>query len=184
MRVIRGQISRPVFGYSGGRLPNVVASLLLAVTGGMLTVAGSLVTLHFQARNSREIRREQYLREDTYRLFEKRVDAYSTLYLRLGATRRALYLLAKSGPSEGGEDEARAMRSDYWAAYTKVRLFGSRKAFQIANDLLIFIDQSIDGAEFDQTRYSHLLRCFTDTVRKELLADNNLEIKRDSSPLK
>ncbi|MFL6123065.1 hypothetical protein, partial [Actinophytocola sp.] len=62
-------------------MPNLIASLLLAVTGGMLTVVGSLVSQRFQVKHDREIRQEQYAREDAYRLYEKRVEAYSALYL-------------------------------------------------------------------------------------------------------
>lgn len=156
-------------------MPNLAASLLIAVTGGMLTVVGSLVTLHFQAKNAREIRREQYLREDSYRLFDKRVAAYSALYLSVGPARRAISLLAKSGPPAGGKDEARAARSDYWAAYTTVRLLGSDEAFKIANNMLMFIDESIERVEFDEVTYRRLLQRFTDTVRTELLARDSLE---------
>jgi hypothetical protein len=149
----------------------VVASLLLALTGGALTIAGSLVALRFQARYARETRQEQYVREDAYRLFEKRVDAYSALYLRIGPARRALASLAKSAEPDELVAQARDARSDYWAAYTTVRLIGSQEVFEAADQMLVFIDDSIEQVTFDRARYMEILRRFTNTVRMELIGD-------------
>jgi hypothetical protein len=62
-----------------------------------------------------------------------------------------------------------ATRSEYWAAYTTVRFIGSGEVFEIANQMLAFIDDSIEQITFDRERFREILQRFTDTVRAELI---------------
>lgn len=78
-------------------------------------------------------------------------------------------MLAKSDESEELAVQAMAARNDYWAAYATVRLIGSNEVFKAADQMLVFVDDSVEQTAFDRTRYVELLQRFTNAVRAELI---------------
>jgi len=161
-------------------LTNVWTSLLLTLTGGIVAITGTVTSLRIQAKHAALARQEEYKREDRYRLFEKRQLAYCELYLRLGAVRQSLSILSENSDSEEAVNAASEARSQYWAAYTVVRLIGSSDVYNAANDLLRWIDQSIDVKQFDIPSYRSLLNRFTRAARAELGNSVSSQIESES----
>jgi hypothetical protein len=150
-------------------LSTFVTSLISAAVGALLAVGSSLLTLHIQTINAREQRKEQNSREDRYRLFDKRLQAYASLYLKIGKARGALATLARNPESKDHLSSARVSRNEYWECYTIVRLIGSDEVFRIADRFLTWIDDGIRHITFDRATFQALLNSFTDTVRRELI---------------
>lgn len=167
-------------------MTNVWTSLLLTLTGGVLAIAGTATSLRIQAKHANLARQEEYKSEDTYRLFEKRQLAYSELYLRLGPVRRCLSALYQNSDSEEAAKAASEARSQYWSAYTVVRLIGSPEVYNAANDLLRWIDQSMDVKQFDSSSYRSLLNRFTRAARAELVnpVSSRPEAESDAVPVR
>ncbi|GAA5151980.1 MULTISPECIES: hypothetical protein [Amycolatopsis] len=135
----------------------------------MPSVVASL-TLHFQAKEARAMRLEQYAREDAYRLFDKRMEAYAALYLHIGSARQALTRLARAN-EEDRESRmgAKAARHDLWADYTLIRLIGSQEVLDATAQILFFVDKSIETRTFDADGFIRKLDGFRDSARKELI---------------
>ena len=147
---------------------NVWSSLLLALTGGALTITGTVTGLRLQARHAAKARTEQYEREDRYRLFDKRQNAYVELYLKIGSARRQLVIYSRNANAADVLTDARTARNEYWAAYAVARLIGSEEVFSIADEILSFFDDSIQQGRFNHEQFVTLLQGFTDAARKEL----------------
>jgi hypothetical protein len=150
-------------------LTNIWASLLLTLTGGLLAITGTVTSLRIQAKNAAIARQEQYKREDSYRLFDKRQLAYSELYLHVGEVRRTLAILSRNKDSREAFQAAREARNQYWSAYAVVRLIGSPDVFEAAKDLFKWMDESRDTREFDDASYRKFLSRFTEVARSELV---------------
>lgn len=150
-----------------------VTSLLLALAGGIIGGGSSLVTMWTQSRTAERVRHEQFAREDRFRLFEKRLESYSALYICIGHARRLLTLFSQTPDSEERLQSARRARNEYWAAYTVVRLIGSDEISQVASELLDFIDRSRETATFDEGEFGRLLNVFIKAVRRELIGTSS-----------
>jgi hypothetical protein len=85
-------------------------SLLLTTLGGLLAIAGTSLGAWWQLRTSRETRREQYRREDMYRLQNERRQAYASYITAAGGVRTALRYLG----SQTGREEAVAARNELY----------------------------------------------------------------------
>ncbi len=68
----------------------MLQSLLLTGLGGVLGIMGTLLASQWQARNAKQVRAEQYTREDRYRLATNRIDAYTAFYRAAGRARSAM----------------------------------------------------------------------------------------------
>src|SRR5262245_54961043 len=61
---------------------------LSVVLGGLIGVLGTLLGAYLQYNEAGKARREQYRREDKYRLLNERIDAYEKFYVSMGNARR------------------------------------------------------------------------------------------------
>lgn len=149
-------------------MPSVWTSLLLSATGGVIAIVGTITGLHLQAKQATRLRKEQYAREDKYRLYDKRQAAYADLYLRAGKMRRALATLSCNPDSEEAIDGASMARSNYWEAFAVVRLIGSDEMVKLSSDLLWHIDEKLEIRQFDGEEYRSWIDRLTSAARQDL----------------
>jgi hypothetical protein len=102
----------------------MLEALLLAGLGGFLAIAGTVTGQHLQARHNRRIRVEEYAREDRYRLFRDRLEAYREYHVAVGNARRVMGLYSRSRDDTGLLETLKEARSEAWRAYTLVWLIG------------------------------------------------------------
>jgi hypothetical protein len=107
----------------------MLQSLLLTALGGFLGFGGSYMAFRWQAGDARQVRSEQYGREDRYRLQAERIRAYGVFHVAAGHARGTI-------ASGGSETETRAARNSLWEAYTLVALIGDHATERCASELL------------------------------------------------
>jgi len=146
-------------------------SLLLTTLGGLLAIAGTSLGAWWQLRISRETRREQYRREDMYRLQNERRQAYASYITVAGRVRTTLRNLG----SQTSREEAVAARNDLYYWSVQIRLMGGHDIVMATEELLREVNEILfGGGELEEERYRSLVAAATDAARRELLRDSDL----------
>jgi hypothetical protein len=152
----------------------VLQSLLLTALGGVLGIGGGLLASQWQAREARRVRREQYGRDDRYRLTTERIGAYGAFYTAAGSARRTLNRYTRSGGRETSLTDVHEARDLLWQAYTLVALIGDHDTERQASALLGVVDDvAYEGSQFAVDRWSELIRGFIEASRLELIPARN-----------
>jgi hypothetical protein len=147
----------------------MLQSLLLVGLGGFLTIAGTVTGQYLQSRNVRRLRLDEYAREDRYRLFRDRLQAYHEYHVAAGHARSAM---AVYNASENGVDLDKKLtkaRSQVWRAYTLVWLIGEERVSERAKVLLDMVDDvARRGVEFQPDSWAEAIRAFVTAARSDL----------------
>jgi hypothetical protein len=144
--------------------------LLLTTLGGLLAIAGTSLGAWWQLRISRETRREQYRREDMYRLQNERRQAYASYIITAGRVRTTLKHL---GPQTSRE-EAMAARNDLYYWFIQIRLMGGHDVVMATEELLQEVNEIIfGGGKLEEERYRSLVMAAEDAARRDLLRDSD-----------
>ena len=145
-------------------------SLLLAGSGGILTLLGTWMGFQLQTREQRRVRSEQITRDNLLRLHTDRVAGYAAFYREAGAMRAALFQLARAQTDSTLIDQVRKQRSVLWHECTVVTLVGSRAAATAAWALLNYATDVAHGkAALDTDQYGKLIWSFVLIARADLL---------------
>jgi len=143
-------------------------SLMLTALGGVIGLAGIWLGARVQAREADRVRREQFEREDRFRLHKERIAAYSEFYAATGRMRRLL---------KGHQDLSlcREHRSVLWLAYTTVLLIGDRSVLGAATAILGWADSIIANEKtYDEKEYTDMIHRFQNVGRADLTGATDL----------
>jgi hypothetical protein len=147
----------------------MLQSLLLTGLGGLLGIAGTLLASQWQARNARQVRSEQYVREDRYRLASERIEAYAAFYKSAGKARGIMW---KKSHGENLADDSNSMlevRNNVWESYTIIGLIGDNSTERRAAAILEYVTAvSHDQAKFAPGKWSELMKAYIRSARAEL----------------
>jgi hypothetical protein len=147
-------------------------SVLLAAVGGGLTTLGTWLGFRWQAREARQVRSEQLVRDDRFRLHKERMESYASFLREVGDARRALARFAASGndPSEARR-AARDQRNSLWKEYTTLSLIGAKDVVDAASSVLQLVTAVAWGdVRFDDKHYDDLVGVYMESARSDLLA--------------
>jgi hypothetical protein len=151
-------------------------AILLTSLGAALAMVGTIIGHRWQAAESRRMRREGYEREDRYRLFRERVEAYRAFHLAASATRPILidYSEAILAPQQHGPDKLDAAldeaRQDAFRAFIFVRLIGNSTVVRAASKIMREIDHVYrEGQPFDSLRWSERILDYISSARFDLI---------------
>ena len=127
----------------------VIAALGGAAMGAIINQRGAsqLARIAWERENQR--REAEQAREDRYRLFDKRREAYASLYSAIGLMRRQLGIRSSDPDSEDRRTKAQDARHAYWQSYVIVRLIASDQILAIADRFLDLFDASLGQARND-----------------------------------
>jgi hypothetical protein len=152
----------------------MLQSLLLTGLGGVLGITGTLFASQWQARNAKQVRAEQYSREDRYRLATERINAYTAFYRAAGRARSAMWIHAHAEGGEFDKDfrtEMQAARDNLWDCYTVIGLIGDDGTERRASAVLELVTKvSRDQARFADGQWTELIRAYIRAARLELIS--------------
>jgi hypothetical protein len=138
-------------------------SLLLTGTGAIIASAATWLGTRLQFKEAGRIRREQYEREDLYRLHQARVVAYCDLYSAAGKVRATLAWDAAPPESR------RQARNAYWREAARVSLLGHEDVRNSAKAILAYVDAVIDGTtKFDPVTFGKVIQHLETAARTDL----------------
>lgn len=147
----------------------MLQSLLLTGLGGLLAIAGTIAGHAWQARENRRIRLEGYRREDRYRLYNDRLQAYRELHLAVGKARKALAGYSNESRDPDPSDRVMELRNEFWSAYTLVWLIGGMEVVRASTRIFNTVDAVVAGNEkFDSSRWGELVRSYISAARADL----------------
>jgi uncharacterized membrane protein len=137
------------------------------VVGGLLGITGSLVGATAQSRWAAKARNEQYLREDQFRLYSKRVEIYTAFNIAAGKTRA---VLIAGGARD--DQERRAVRNVLFEAQIPMELMARCRTRATARALLDFTDSVVfAGKQFDPEEWGPMIRELRHACRHDLIGD-------------
>jgi hypothetical protein len=143
---------------------DLVQSLLLTSLGGVIAGLGTWLGARLQHKEAGRVRKEQYDREDSYRLHSDRVKAYCDLYLAAGKIRSALTWESAT------QEIVRQARNAYWAEFAKVSLLGENVVVGAAEEILQYVDGVIEKSQaFDSDGFRRLAKGFLAAARLDLV---------------
>jgi hypothetical protein len=135
----------------------------------LLTLAGTWIGFHIQAREQRRVRQDNLIREGHLRLHAERLTSYRTFYLEGGHMRHVLRLLGDAPDDTQLREDAEAQRSTLWDAGTSVTLVGSAEAARAAWGLMSYARKILKGrAEPDLDLWVKLIWTFVDNARRDI----------------
>lgn len=141
----------------------MLQSLLLTAIGGVIGIGGSFLASQWQAREARRVRKEQYAREDRYRLMERRITAYRDFYVAAGEARQTI-------SRQSSVKETREARNALWDTFTLLTIIGDEKTRVQARSLLRAVDAvASDGSPFNVDEWDELILNFVRVSRLELI---------------
>jgi hypothetical protein len=115
------------------------------------------------------VRREQYDRDDRYRLMEQRIAAYRDFYIAAGAARHVI-MGETSGP------EIREARTVLWEAFTLLAVIGDETTWDQARKLLHVVTAvAFDNMQFNVKEWNEMIRRFVEVSRLELIPARSAE---------
>jgi hypothetical protein len=148
----------------------MLEALLLAGLGGALAIAGTVTGQYMQAHNAQRVRAEGYAREDRYRLYRDRLEAYREYHVSLGAARVVMALYSRSQDDAQLLNTLKEERNKAWRAYSLVWLIGEEKVVKAATVLLKMVDDvTWHGAKFQPDPWSDGIRASVEAARSDLL---------------
>jgi hypothetical protein len=140
-----------------------LAPLLSALLGGTIGVIGTLLGARTQIKEARQVRAEEYARDDKFRLHKERLEAYSEFYIAAGHGRR---ILIQDDPAK---DDMKAVRSECWHAYTKIVLVGDDAVLEVSGEILSHVtDVAFNKLTFDREYYKSLIHRLQSATRSSL----------------
>lgn len=138
-------------------------SLVGPIAGGVIAIIAGLATSLAQFRLTRAIRREQYQREDRYRLYEKRVEVYSAFNVAAVSMREVL-------TSGDVEDHKFTTRNELFKKYVPILLLGASQVRYSASRLIRATDAVVIGeATFDAKAWYEAIELVREACRRDLL---------------
>jgi hypothetical protein len=155
----------------------MLQALLLALAGGFLAIAGTVTGQYVQARNNQRDRMEEHSREDRYRLYRDRLDAYREYHVAVGGARRAMAMYSRSTEDVELRKALIEERVKVWRAYTLVWLIGEESVVDTATKLFNMVDRvTWESADFEPEAWRDGVRAFVEAARGDLFPENNLSI--------
>jgi hypothetical protein len=140
----------------------VPRSLLLTAIGGVVGIGGAFLALLWQAREARRVRREQYARDDRYRLAERRITASRDFYVAAGTARHTI-------GRQSSVKEKREARGALWEPFTLLSIIGDKNTREQARNLLQVVTAvGFDNSPFDMDQWDELILNFVQASRLEL----------------
>ncbi len=153
----------------------MLQSLLLTALGGVLGAGGALLASQWQAREARRVRREQYARDDRYRLTADRIRAYSAFHVAAGAARATMGDYTRSNGRDASLHDVMDARNTLWEASTLIALIGDDSTWRRAAALLDFVtDVAQEQSNFAVAKWNELIISFIQTSRLELIPNPDL----------
>lgn len=151
----------------------MLQSLLLVGLGGVLAIAGTATGQYLQSRHTRRLRIDEYAREDRYRLFRDRLEAYREYHVAVGNARRVMGLHNRSVDDADLHEMLKEARAEAWRAYTLVWLIGEERVVNAASVLLDMVDSvTWHGARFEPDSWREEIQAFVGAARSDLLPEN------------
>lgn len=148
--------------------------VLLTALGGALTIAGTIAGHNWQAAENRRVRRERYEREDRYRLFRDRIEAYRAFNEAASAVLRpALKSYQEADRDQSLVPSISQARMDTHSAYIVVRLIGDGDVVLAASKLLSEADEVRWRKDFDPDRWGDLIINFVGAARTDLILEDD-----------
>lgn len=142
-------------------------SMAGTIAGGLIAIIAGLMTAIVQFKLTKATRREQYQREDRFRLYEKRVEVYSAFNVAAGAMRRAL--TSGGGIEERSECKVEA-RDGLFKAYIPILLIAVQQVRSAAWSLMRITDAFVyDGEQFDAEAWLEAIESVREACRRDLL---------------
>jgi hypothetical protein len=140
-----------------------ITPLLSALFGGTIGVIGTLLGARTQIKEARQVRTEQYDRDDKFRLHKEKLEAYAKFYVAAGHGRRILMR------DDTNMDDAADVRSECWHAYTKIVLIGDDDVLKVSGEILSHVtDIAFKELSFDRKYYEGLIRRLQTATRASL----------------
>lgn len=156
----------------------MLQALLLALLGGCLAIAGTVTGQYMQSRNTHRSRIEGYEREDRYRLYRDRLDAYREYHVAVGGARRAMIMYSRATADADLHKALVEERNKVWRAYTLVWLIGDESVVDTATQLFNMVDEvTWHDAEFEPPSWAERIRAFVRAARADLLPSASLSTR-------
>jgi hypothetical protein len=133
--------------------------VLSTITGGAVAAGAGLLTALMQARQATRLRRDDHIREDRYRLYRDRVEAYIAFHTLASKARRVMQDFAEDTSDD--DAERREARNVAHLAFVKVALIGGAEVVAAARRVMINIDAFTCGA--NHSTASNITSCSADS---------------------
>ncbi|GAA4670529.1 hypothetical protein [Phytohabitans rumicis] len=148
-------------------------SMLSTMVGGAVAAGAGVLTTLVQARQASRMRYEQQQREDRYRLYQDRVEAYVTFHTLASKARRVLQDFTDDTADD--DLERREARNEAHLTYVKIALIGGIEVVAAARRVMIKIDAVTYRREaFDSDLFRHVISKFQEAARRDLTGQDDL----------
>jgi hypothetical protein len=149
---------------------------LFAAIVGFFTLTGTLVGHRWQATENMKIRLEQYEREDRYRLFGDRLEAYKAFHEAISTKARpAIISYQRANRDHSLMPAMQQAAMDAFSTFVVVRLIGDGDVVLAAAQLMREVDGIVwrEDKNFDSDHWSNLVLDFIRSARKDLVRQDD-----------